>query len=465
MSDTYRKATLDIWLSYGIFEKSAYDKITSHDDFAMAVTYVAIDHYLKAWGVTCFVLPQTFVKSSKWWEGFRKFAITRDGLDIPFSIISVYDMVGINPFKWEASNKCSVYVFEKDKKMEYPMNNYFECYNLDTKNSVQYDDHIQEALEKIWYRQLSATPINDDIRSPRSTTEKKNQNKFWQYLWNSEYKWRKWIEPCGAKWIYLLKINKKVWDLIEIENLIERSRLDKAKMLWVKKWLVEKDFIYPMIGWRNIDKRGINSYLYMVVPHENSWKWIYRWYDEGSLKSHYSKTYSWLHYFKDLLLETRIRSAKFFDQKMFPWYRLDNVWEYTFAPYKVLWREQSKKMTAVVVSTIDDPFLWEKNIVTDSKVLFVSTNNMEEAHYLCAILNSWILWQIIESYTINTQRWVDIVNNIAIPKYDAKDKRHNLLAKLWNHAHISYSKWDEQTIKKIEKEIDSIVPIIFGDKS
>lgn len=47
MSDTYRKLTLDIWLSYGIFEKDAYDKITTHDDFAMAVVYVSIDHYLK----------------------------------------------------------------------------------------------------------------------------------------------------------------------------------------------------------------------------------------------------------------------------------------------------------------------------------------------------------------------------------------------------------------------------------
>ena len=47
MSDTYRKQTLDIWLSYDIFNKSAYDKITTHDDFAMAVTYVSIDHYCK----------------------------------------------------------------------------------------------------------------------------------------------------------------------------------------------------------------------------------------------------------------------------------------------------------------------------------------------------------------------------------------------------------------------------------
>jgi hypothetical protein len=86
MSDTYRKQTLDIWLSYGIFEKSAYDKITTHDDFAMAVTYVSIDHYCKKNGELVFVLPQTFLKASKGGEGFRKFCITRDGLSIPYAV-------------------------------------------------------------------------------------------------------------------------------------------------------------------------------------------------------------------------------------------------------------------------------------------------------------------------------------------------------------------------------------------
>lgn len=82
----------------------------------MAVTYVSIDHYLKDKGITAFVLPQTFVKSLKGGEGFRKFKITRDGLDIPFSIIEVYDMLDVKPFAGEASNRTSVYVFEKTNR-------------------------------------------------------------------------------------------------------------------------------------------------------------------------------------------------------------------------------------------------------------------------------------------------------------------------------------------------------------
>lgn len=65
MSKTYREGTGEVWRSYGIFEKDNYDKITTHDDFGMAVTYVAIDQYLKQDGKMAFILPTSFLKSAK----------------------------------------------------------------------------------------------------------------------------------------------------------------------------------------------------------------------------------------------------------------------------------------------------------------------------------------------------------------------------------------------------------------
>jgi len=461
MSDTYRELTLDIWLSYGIFEKSAYDKITSHDDFAMAVTYVSIDHYLKKNGITAFVLPQTFVKSLKGGEGFRKFEITRDGLKIPFAINEVYDMLKINPFNGEATNRTSVYIFQKSKKMQYPMHNYYECENVDKKNQIKYADSYESVKNKLKLVKLSATPINDDIRSPWLTVKKDILENLKNYLGKSSYKARKGIEPCGAKGIYLVKINKKIGNNIEIENLIERSRLQKAKDLGIRKGEVEKDFIYPMVGGRNFDKWGINSHLYMVLPHNNSGDGIYRGIEEKELKTKYKKTYEWLFYFKDLLLETRIRSGKFFDPKQFPWYRLDNVGDYTFSKYKLLWKEQSKQMTTAVISSLDDEFLGDKTIVTDSKVLYVSFNKKEEANYLCAILNSRLIGEIIEAYTIDVQKGVDIVKNINIPKFNPKDKVHNELAELSIKAHNLYKNNKKKEIKEVENKIEELVPLVF----
>ena len=120
MSKSYRKQTLPIWLSYDIFNKSAYDKITTHDDFAMAFTYVSADHYLKNKGKLCFVISQAFFKSKKGGEGFRKFKITRENLNVPLKVEKVVDMVAVKPFS-EVANRTSVLLIEKGKTTQYPV--------------------------------------------------------------------------------------------------------------------------------------------------------------------------------------------------------------------------------------------------------------------------------------------------------------------------------------------------------
>jgi hypothetical protein len=271
MSDSYRNLTLDIWLSYGIFEKSAYDKKTSHDDFAMAVTYVVIDHYLKDKGCATLILPQTFVKSLKGGEGFRKFCITRDGKEIPFCVESVCDMLHVNPFKGIASNKTSVYKFRKNRKMTYPMNSYYE-YGILSGQNIDIKMSYEVVKEKLFRKELTARPINENLRSPWLTVDSKTWNQISPYLGESVYKKnaRKGVEPCGAKGVYLVDIKDCIQDKVKIANLIERSRLQEAKDLGVHIDFIENEFIYPMVGGRNIEKWGINGNLFIIVPHENN---------------------------------------------------------------------------------------------------------------------------------------------------------------------------------------------------
>ena len=458
MSESYRKLTLDIWLSYGIFEKNAYDKITSHDDFAMAVVYVCIDHYLKNNGIASFVLPQTFVKSLKGGEGFRKFCITRDGYNEPFCIESVYDMLQVNPFKGIATNKTSVYNFRKSIAMTYPMDSYYECELL---NPIQNTDGYEFVKKNLYLKKLSAKPINEDIRSPWLTMDSDIMHNLNSYLGPSNYRGRKGIEPCGAKGIYLINVLGKRGDKVYIENIVERSRLQAVKEKGVHRGLVDKEFIYPMVGGRNIDKWGLNSSLFMIVPHENKGNGIYRGYDESKLKSEYASTYDWLYYFHDILLSTRIKSGKFFDENEFPWYRLDNVGEYTFKPYKVLWKEQSIAMHCCVVSSLNNEYIGNKTVVTDSKVLFVAFDNEDEAFYLCGILNSSEVEEIIKGYTINTNRGVDIVKNIKVPTYDTNNKYHKQIAMYSKMAHSAYLEKDIDKICRCEEHINNLVPKIF----
>lgn len=461
MSDTYRRQTLDIWLSYGIFEKSAYDKITTHDDFAMAVTYVAVDHYCRENGEVVFVLPQTFLKASKGGEGFRKFRITRDDLDTPFAVTCVYDMEEIKPFQGFASNRAAVLKFEKNREMRYPMNDYFKCVYSGS-DRLRARDSLAAALAKIDFVRLSAKPVDaDDVRSPWLTMSDSDLAHADSLLGGSAYRGRKGIEPCGAKGIYLLDVTDSKGNQVRIHNLIERSRLPKAKALGEHAGWVEAEHVYPMIGGRDIRKWGVCGYRYMLVPHYRSGEGVYRGIPESDLKVQYPKTYAWLLYFKELLYETRVRSGKFFDPRAHPFYRLDNVGPYTFMPYRVVWREQGRRMMACVLGQVNTEHLGGKIAVTDSKVLGCATTTAAEAHYLCAVINAPIISRLIEGYTIDTQRGVDILNNIRIPRFQPDNPLHLELSQTSQAAHDNYSRG--AGTQALEAKLDELVESAFAE--
>lgn len=369
-------------------------------------------------------------------------------------------MVDIKPFKEYASNRPALIVFQKGIEMKYPMRSYYLCLRKGDK-TIKYTDSLAEALNKMKIEKRTAKPVNENPRSPWLILEEKQLENVSTYLGQSPYKGRKGVEPCGAKGIYLLEILEDDKCFVKIKNLVERSRLKEIKELGVQTGVIEKTFVYPMISGRNIEKWGIKSYVYILLPHYNTGSSIYRGVPESDIKIQYPKTYSWLYQFKDILLKTRIRNAKFFDKEKFPFYRLDNVGPYTFMPYKVVWREQSKKMTACVVSEVNDPFLGPKVIIPDSKVLYCSFQNEDEAHYLCAVINSPTIAQIIQGYTIDTQRGIDILENIRIPQYNPKDSNHSTLAHLSKMAHEAYNQKNLENIEKYEHQIDRIVKKIF----
>lgn len=96
-----------------------------------------------------------------------------------------------------------------------------------------------------------------------------------------------------------------------------------------------------------------------------------------------------MRYYQKELIETRIQNGKFCNHKLHPFYRLDNVGEYTYAPYKVLWKEQTSSMSAVVVSSYNKSipnadtslFSKDKKVVVDSKVLMLGLYDERSLYY------------------------------------------------------------------------------------
>ena len=465
MSKSYREGTVEIWKSYGIFEKNAYDKKTTHDDFGMAVTYVTVDKYLKNNGNMVFLLPASFLKSTKGGEGFRKLFITRFEQNIPFSIDTVDDFSGVKLF----TIPTVAIKITKGVEMKYPMNAY-KVWRQNGKKSL-IDSHAKwsQVVNDLSYEVLSAQPVdgNDKQSSWLTMLDMGLANKILDSSKKRYYSGRKGIEPAGAKGIYLLKKPIRSRDgLLLIENCIERQRRKDLLAKGIHKGKVEETYVFPMLGGRNIGRWQVKSNEFILVPHTAEYKYGI---PVAELERHAPKTSEWLNYFHDELLESRRQNGKFFNEHTQPYYRLDNVGEYTYAPYKVLWKEQTGSMSAVVVGSYYESipnadrnlFSEDKIIVVDSKVLMLALHSFDEAHYICGILNSKDVVGVIDSYAVSTNRGIDVLKYLAIPKYNSANNNHENIAKFSENIHMQMSELNLEGVKILEKELNVEVRNLF----
>lgn len=467
MSKSYRTGTLSIWQSYGIFEKNAYDKKTTHDDFGMAVTYVAVDQYLKIGGHMVFLLPASFLKSTKGGEGFRKFNIIRNNQSIPFKVEEVHDFSGVSLF----SIPTAAVKFSKGESMFYPMNKYRVYKQKGRKSSI--DSHASWTYVNsiIEYKDLLAQPVDkEDVQSAWLTLESMEfANNVLDPTIKRVYRGRKGIEPAGAKGVYILKHPQKDKDgFLKIENDMSRQRRKDIIEKGVHKGCIEEKYVYPMLGGRNIAKWKVKSNEFMLVPHNEEYKYGI---PEASLAKNAPETFQWLSFYRDELLATRKQNGKFFNEYTQPFYRLDNVGSYMYAPYKVLWKEQTGSMSAVVVSSYYESipnadknlFSTDKLIVIDSKVLMLDVYNEMEAYFVCGIINAPSIIEVVDGYAISTNRGVDVLKYIAIPKYNFENETHLMIANTSKLIHLKVrEKCEMAIICELEKKLDDLIHLLFN---
>lgn len=468
MSQEYREGTLDVWLSYGIFEKNAYNKKTTHDDFGMAVVYVSMDQYLKKDGRLAFLLPASFLKSTKGGQGFRKLEITRNEQNIPFSVKSVDDFSRVNLF----TIPTVLVVFEKDITMQYPFKNYTNWEQIGVKRRIDSHSTWSAVEPKLELKKQIAQPINPEDKTSAWLTIESDFYDVANTITNSKeispYKGRKGVEPAGAKGVYVLKeIKKEENHEVIVTGDFSRQRRKDIKDIGERTRRIEEKHVYPMLGGRNLDKWRVKSFEFMLIPHD-----LDNLYGipEVELAKNAPKTFEYIRVYEKPLLASRIQNGKFFNPKIQPFYRLDNIGKYTFASYKVLWKEQTKHFASVAIDTFNNTlpenqgvyFDKDKPFVIDSKVLMLECESMEEAYYVSGVLNSPVITSVIDGYAISTNRGTEVLENIRIPKFDIDNETHKNISELSKEIHhLSQSNSDKKKIHKMELSLNPLVMMLF----
>ena len=330
MSEKLKEKIGDIWRGYGLFEFSTgYDLSTASDDLSMAVTYVSADKYLTKKGKMAFILPRSFLQSSKGGRGFRKWRLQsplrlpeadprkftikklrkhlkakgcypieikkdalveqynrelksqinsqehESNLDSYLRVLKVIDLSGstrlpkipsINPWPG-ASVPCMILCLEKGKKTIYPvkLTKLVETPKNESKNSGS-----------IQFEQLdwSATPYDtEDSLSQWYIAPEEEVGEFVDFckalkMNKSPYKAVKGWEPAGAKGIHLLNresMSRIDDNTISITNDPRRSKKPKPNR---ETGNVEHNLVYPTISGSDITVWKLKSVRnFAIIPH------------------------------------------------------------------------------------------------------------------------------------------------------------------------------------------------------
>jgi hypothetical protein len=244
---------------------------------------------------------------------------------------------------------------------------------------------------------------------------------------------------------------------IVVENITEGMKKEVKKV----RTAIEDFFVFPLIKTRHLKKWKMEGYIYTLQMNRPD---KLQGIDEKWVKVNFPKTYGYLKGFEDVIRRRSSRVVRHLMEKG-PFYSMYAVGKYTFSPYKVVWNQMGSKLSACVISSVNDEFLGEKMVLPEHVLAFVSTDNENEAHFICAVLNSSVVDLAIRSIAGGTKSFGTpkiVENTIRIPKFDANNENHCKLAELSRKAHEFAPKEDEEALREVEAEIDRQMARLFG---
>ncbi len=402
LAGDYRRETTPLWEHYGLFPKRKTGMQTilgaAKYDLSMLMTYVAADRFLRKGGRLGFIVSQSLFKAAAAGQGFRRFRLP-DG--IPLGVLLVEDLVKLQPFD-AAANRTATLVLEKGRETEYP---------------VAYVHHSREQQHR-W----RARPISVDVTSPWICARPRTLAAITRILGPSPYRAREGVNTGGANAVFWLDVQKRARGRVAVRNVTQGAR----KVAPSTEAFLESGLVYPLLRGQNVSRWSAVPEHSILVTHHPGMKLSA--IPETEMKRAFPRAFSYLSRFEGLLRQ-RPAYKRYFKEGA-PFYSMFNIGDYSFAPWKVVWREQALPFTAAVVGPTGD-----KVVIPDHKLMIVAAGSDNEAHYLCGVLNSLPVSAAVSAYTVETQIDTHVLEHIAVPRFDCANPIHRALASASRRAH------------------------------
>jgi hypothetical protein len=449
LPDTYRERAKPTCEQYDIFSQTPHHGGNELDISGM-ITYTTADKWLKQNGSLVFVITQTHFQTPSS-QGFRRFRINATYRLVP---VSVDDMKALKPFLGVA-NKTSVAVFRKDTSQpQYPVP--YRLWDAKKGFSRAIPSHLSKAtvLDRLSVEEREATPVGGE-GSPWAILPVGRFAAVERIAGRStSVQGRKGITAdLNAVYFVPVTASNATTGLVQITSRPEAGKTDigKARSFWI-----EPTLLYPLLkGAADFQPCYLNPThgLFVIVPNDGITNDAYEAAETRVDAScphtkRYFKTY-----------EKWLRQRSTWSKRMVnaPYYAVYNVGTYTFAPFKVVWAEQSGSFSAAVAASAKVPLLANRPYVPDHKIFFVEFQQEEPAYFLCGLLTSSLVKEFVESHNISIQVG-DIFKHMSLPKFDPRQASHKRLAKLTKAAHGEHNAVARAVIVgKVRVEADQIL--------
>jgi hypothetical protein len=385
LDPTARARLAPLWEQYGLFpHRGLRARLGSGmDDLSALATYIWADRLAVEDGTIALVLPQRLLQSAGGGAGFRRFELPGGRF---LRVLSVRDFDSRQCFAAAATRAAIVVMTVSRRAPIYPV------------------PYLRGD------RNCEAVPVSDERGAPWAIVPQGLAESLERMRGSSPYRARVGIHSGGAAGVFWVDVLERAGGLSRIANRADAGRRPvKAVEAWVEAPLVRR-----LLRGRDVKRWKAEPSAHILLPYEDRAKAI----AEPELAARYPLAFAYFQRFRDLL-EKRAHYCRHFTAKDAPW-SLYNTGPYSFAQYRVVWREQASTLCAAVVT---DP-----GTVADAKLTLVACESPEEARFLAAVLNSSAARAFVESYAVKTQISTHVLRYMAVPKFRPDEPLHAAIA-------------------------------------
>ncbi|MFG6428874.1 N-6 DNA methylase [Roseateles sp. LYH14W] len=376
-------------------------------DISTVITYQAVKHYLARDGRLGFFLPgSVFTTESS--AGFRRFSIDNGSLHC--RVLLVEDYQDIKPFDG-VSNHPTFLMLQRDAATAFPVP--YRSWIPNPDGSAVQRTYASAEQFRCTAKRIdgAAVPVpGGDGTRPwlvGSAQDHAVFSKVFAAGAKPEYKARKGVttDRNGIFWVHAT--GAVGTGLVTVQNAAD---IGKTKGIPQITAPVESEHLFPLLRGRGVAPFNAvpEADLRILVPQRGM-------HGDPNLPTSSPHTYKFLNRFKSHL-EQRSSLKRF--QKGQEFYSLWSTGTYTFAPFKVLWREMGNTFAAAYIGSATIKHAGEKTVVPDHKLYFIPLESEPEAAYLTGFLNAPTIAKAVSAYAAQLSLGASVAEYLNIPKFD-----------------------------------------------